>query len=93
MAETSRLSRYATVGRWVGADPPTSPIEARLRARKLEVLAAFCDHVGLDPDRLVEDSHSSRDVKNEYMRVLRRWVKTYTSGERAQLEAENAVRA
>jgi hypothetical protein len=87
------LPGYASVQRWIGADPPIDPIETRLRKRKLDVLAAFCAHQGLDPDAMVEESHSSRTVKNNHMRDLRKWIPTYVEGERARHDAENVVRA
>lgn len=91
--KADELVGYASVQRWIGANSPIDPFEARLRTRKLDVLAAFCAHQGLDPDAMVEESHSSRTVKNNHMRDLREWVSGYAEGARATHEAENVVRA
>jgi hypothetical protein len=86
------LTQFASVRHWVG-ESKGDPIQARLRRRQLAVLAAFCEHRQSDPDAIVAESTASRQVKNDHMRELRKWVPTYAEGDRARHEAEAAVRS
>jgi len=63
-------------------------------AERLDVLARFCAEVSIDPDRMIAQARSDRDVKNELMRRLRRFAADlHGSGSRPAHDAENVVRS
>jgi hypothetical protein len=86
------LTDYSSVSGWMGS-ATADPIRARLRGRELAVLADFCAHQRSDPASIIASALADRDVKNEYMRSLKQWVKTYAPEGRDRHEAENAVRS
>jgi hypothetical protein len=71
----------------------TDPIRARLRRRELVVVADFCAHQQSDPDTMIAKATANREIKNEYMRSLKAWVRTYAAEGRERHDAENAVRS
>jgi len=83
------LTEYRTVSTWLAGSmaPP------RQRAQWLEVLKAFCESEGTDPDGLIARGNESRDAKNEIMVHLIRWVKTQTDDENRRHDMQNVVRA
>jgi hypothetical protein len=86
------MSDYSSVSCWMGS-ASTDPIRARLRRRELVVLTDFCVHQQVDPDTMIATATANRDSKNDYMRSLKQWAKSYAPDGRAQHEAENAVRS
>ena len=89
---SKEISGYATVQRWMGSGT-VDPISARLRRRALDVLMRFCAHQNIDPDAMIAAASMDRHVKNDFMRALKDWVKTYANNERERHDAENAVRS
>jgi hypothetical protein len=86
------LTDYSSVACWMGS-ASTDPIRARIRRRELAVLADFCAQQQKDPDTIIAAARADRDVKNDYMRSLKKWVTTYAAEGRERHEAENAVRS
>jgi len=86
------LTDYSSVASWMGS-ATTDPIRARLRRRELVVLADFCAHQQSDPDTIIAKATANRDAKNDYMRSLKEWVRSYAAEGRERHEAENAVRS
>ena len=84
------LTEYKTVQLWMAG--PVDSMQARLRRHNLRVLSDFCVHRNIDPDAMIAAA-ATRDAKNDFMRVLKNWVKTYVTDERDRHDAENAVRS
>jgi hypothetical protein len=68
-------------------------IRATWRRRNLQVLADFCLHQKTDPDVMIAAAAASREVKNEFLRALKNWIKANIKDEGNRHEAENAVRS
>src|SRR5690242_9667086 len=62
-------------------------------ADRLSVLGRWCREVGADPDQVIADARASREVKNDYLRSLKRFVSERYPGQRAAHDAENVVRS
>ena len=86
------LTDYSSVAAWMGS-VSTDPIRARIRRREIVVLEAFCAAQHADPDTIISEARADREVKNEYMRSLKKWVSTYAPEGRERHEAENAIRS
>jgi hypothetical protein len=70
---------------------PLTPIQIRLWQRNLKVLADFCENQKSDPDAIIAAA-ANRECKNNFMRALKNWIKTYESAEERRHDAENTVR-
>jgi hypothetical protein len=60
---------------------------------RLKVLRQFCESEAKDPDEVIADARSNRAEKIDYMRRLKRFVKTMTPSETAAHDYENIVRS
>jgi hypothetical protein len=86
------ISEYSSVQRWMGSGTG-DPIQARLRQQAVDVLTRFCAHQNTDPDTMIAAASKDRHVKNEFMRALKDWIKSYANNERKRHDAENVVRS
>lgn len=86
------LLQYETVRLWIESVQKTSLRPAADRARRLELLAAFTDHIGVDPDTIVETSRGDAKAKNGYLKQLVAWAKGLDGSDRARHDAENTIR-
>jgi hypothetical protein len=93
MMTIDRLRSFPTVQRWVDAVNGMYHLSDTEWADRFEILGRFCSDLEVDPDRMITDSLRSRDVKNEYMRRLKRFVRERYSDSRAAHDAENVVRS
>jgi hypothetical protein len=86
------LLRHETVRLWIESVQKTSLRPAADRARRLELLKAFTDHIGVDPDTIVETSRGDAKAKNGYLKQLVAWARALPGTDRARHDAENTIR-
>jgi len=89
----TELCQYSTVKQWVSRVDEMFSLSEQEWSERLGVLGDFCAAVMTDPDRMIAESHASRDTKNEYMRMLKRFVRERFTSPRAAHDAENVVRS
>ena len=60
---------------------------------RLHVLQQFCELEGKDPDEIIAEARSDRAEKIDYMRRLKRFVKTLTPNPTLTHDYENIIRS
>jgi hypothetical protein len=60
---------------------------------RLQVLRQFCESEGKDPDTMIAEARSERADKLDYMRHLRKFVKTLSPNPTLVHDYENIVRS
>ncbi len=89
---TEPLLAYRSVRTWIESVQRTSLRPAAERVTRLRLLQGFVDHVGVDPDTMVDTSRGDAQTKNGYLRELVRWARTLPGSDRARHDAENTIR-
>jgi hypothetical protein len=87
------LAGSETVRRWMASVDAMYHLSEREWAERLSVLGQWCREVADEPDRVIAGARASREVKNGYMRSLKRFVRERYQGDRAAHDAENVVRS
>lgn len=87
------LTTYATVQLWMRKVNEMFHLSEDEWASRLSVLGEFCEAVGCDPDTMIAQSRADRGAKNDYMRELKRLVRSRYEGSRRAHDAENVVRS
>jgi hypothetical protein len=89
---------YATVKKWL-ADPPGQGFQPVREdpAKKVAILQAFCEHVGIDPDTLVATCTdlipTGKAERNRQLKALKVWVNALPElSEAKRTKTENMVR-
>jgi hypothetical protein len=60
---------------------------------RLKVLSQFCEAEGKDPDTIIADARSDRAEKLDYMRRLKKFVKTLSPNATVAHDYENIIRS
>jgi hypothetical protein len=60
---------------------------------RLHIVQQFCKTEGKDPDEIIAEARSDRAEKIDYMRRLKRFVKTLTANPTQAHEYENIIRS
>ena len=60
---------------------------------RLHVVQEFCKSEGKDPDEIIAEARGDRAGKIDYMRRLKRFVKTLTANPTVALDYENIIRS
>ena len=90
------LREYKTVQRWLedrqtGFQPVREDPE-----KKLAILSGFLDHIGVDPDTLIETSTdlipTGSKTRNAHLKSLKVWVSGLDMSESSKTRTENLVR-
>lgn len=97
MADPEGLRGYDSVRTWLRAASRTTLAPAApAEEGRLQTLADFLTVAGVDPDTLIERSRDTapngRAVRDDYLRLLKRWVSGTTGTIVQQVRQENAVR-
>lgn len=87
------LRTYSTVEHWMTAVNERFHLSDEEWAGRLQTLRQFCESEGKDPDTVIYDARSDRAEKIDYMRRLKRFVKSTSLGPTASHDAENVVRS
>ncbi len=91
-AGTEPLLAYRSVRTWIESVQRTSLRPVAERANRLRLLQEYVDHVGVDPDTIVETSRGDAKAKNGYLRELVGWARSLQVSDRARHDAENTIR-
>jgi hypothetical protein len=84
---------YASVQSWMSRVNDMFHLSEEEWTTRLGILREFCSAVDTDPDQMIAASRDSRDVKNDFMRQLKRFVRAHYPAPRAAHDAENVVRS
>jgi hypothetical protein len=60
---------------------------------RLQIVQQFCEAEGKDPDEIIVEARSDRAEKIDYMRRLKRFVKTLTANPTLAHDYENIIRS
>ena len=60
---------------------------------RLQIIQQFCEAEGKDPDEIITEARSDRAEKIDYMRRLKRFVKTLTPNPTLTHDYENIIRS
>jgi len=88
----SGLLEYDSVNTWLDRTPTTGLRPGADRERRLALLQAYVDHVGVDPDTIVDSSRGDAATKNKYLKQLVQWASSLEGSDRAKHDAENTIR-
>jgi hypothetical protein len=91
-AAAEPLLAYRSVRTWIESVQRTSLRPAAERANRLRLLQEYVDHLGVDPDTIVDTSRGNATAKNGYLRELVRWARGRQMSDRARHDAENTIR-
>lgn len=87
------MREYKSVQLWLDAVNSMFHLSDAEWDSRLQVLYQFCESEKKDPDEIIADARSDRAEKIDYMRRLKRFVKTMTTSEAAAHNYENIVRS
>jgi hypothetical protein len=87
------MREYQSVQLWMDAVNRMFHLSEAEWDSRLQVLHQFCESEGKDPDAIIADARSDRAEKLDYMRHLKRFVKTLTPSETVAHDYENIVRS
>lgn len=87
------MREYKSVQLWMDAVNSMFHLSEAEWDSRLQVLHQFCESERKDPDEIIADARSDRAEKIDYMRRLKRFVKTMTTSEAVAHDYENIVRS
>lgn len=91
--DSDPLLASRSVTTWLTSVEKGSLRPAADRARRLELMRRYVEHVGADPDAIVEESRADPAAKNRYLKQLVAWAQGLDASERARHDAENSIRS
>ncbi|HLH62956.1 MAG TPA: hypothetical protein VKV20_14840 [Ktedonobacteraceae bacterium] len=87
------IRAYRSIQLWIDTvDNMYHLSEAEWEGR-LQLVQQFCEAEGKDPDEIIAEARSDRAEKIDYMRHLKRFVKTLTPNPMLAHDYENVVRS
>ena len=90
------LREYKTVQRWLEERPTGFQPVREDPEKKRAVLRGFLDHIGVDPDTLIETSTdlvpTGTKTRNAHLKALKVWVNAQDMSDSAKTRTENLVR-
>jgi len=87
------MREYQSVQLWIDAVNSMFHLSEAEWDHRLEVLHQFCESEGKDPDTIIWEARSDRAEKLDYMRHLKRFVKSLSPSATAVHDYENIVRS
>lgn len=91
------LREYKTVQNWLEERPDRGfqPVKEDPQ-RKIDILAAYCAQIGVDPDTLIETCTDlvpgGTALRNKHLKSLKVWVTTLGLSATSATKTENVVR-
>ena len=90
------LRDYKTVQKWLEEKPMGFQPVKEDPEKKLALLQAYLDHIGVDPDTLIATSTdlvpTGSKVRNGHLKSLKVWVSGLDMSESAKTRTENLIR-
>jgi len=91
--EPMDLRTYQSVQLWMDVVNGMFHLSEAEWQGRLQILQQFCEAEGKDPDTIIAEARGDRAEKIDYMRHLRRFVKTLTPNPVLAHDYENIVRS
>ncbi len=89
----SDMREYRSIQLWMDAVGSMFRLSEAEWDSRLQVLRQFCESEGKDPDTIIAEARGDRGEKIDYMRRLKRFVKTLTPNTILAHDYENIVRS
>lgn len=90
------LREYKTVQKWLEEKPMGFQPVKEDPEKKLALLQAYLDHIGVDPDTLIATSTdlvpTGSKVRNGHLKSLKVWVSGLEMSESGKTRTENLIR-
>jgi hypothetical protein len=90
------LQSYATVKKWLASDRGSLLPRREDPGHKLDVLGAYLDHIGVDPDKLIAVSsdlvEGGTAARNGYLKAMKVWLGEQNLPEGERTRRENLIR-
>ena len=93
MSATENLRAYRSVQLWMTEVNNMYHLSEEEWEGRLQVLQQFCEAESKDPDEIIDEAKGARAEKIDYMRRLKRFVKTLTSNPTSAHDYENIIRS
>jgi hypothetical protein len=93
VSETENLRAYRSVQLWMAEVNNMYHLSEAEWEGRLQVLQQFCEAEGKDPDEIIAEARGARAEKIDYMRRLKRFVKTLTTNPTSAHDYENIIRS
>lgn len=87
-----QMLEYVTVRTWIESVQVAGLRPSNDREKRLEMIAAFVDHIGEDPDTIISRARGDAKAKNRYLGSLKRWAAQLPGTDRHRHDAENMIR-
>ena len=93
MRANENLRAYRSVQLWMSEVNNMYHLSVAEWEGRLQVLQQFCEAESKDPDEIIDEAKGARAEKIDYMRRLKRFVKTLTANPTQAHEYENIIRS
>ncbi len=93
MAAMNDLQSYPSVQKWIENVNRYYNLSDEEWDSRLQTLADFCRSEEKDPDTIISDALADRGEKVDFIRRLKKFVKTQTPNPRVGHDLENIVRS
>jgi hypothetical protein len=87
------LQTYRSVQLWMDTVNKMFHLSETEWEGRLQLLQQFCEAEGKDPDEIIAEARGDRAEKIDYMRRLKRFVKTLTTNPTLAHDYENIIRS
>lgn len=91
--ESADLQAYRSVQLWMDVVNSMFHLSGAEWESRLQILQQFCEAEGKDPDAIIAEARGDRAEKVDYMRRLKRFVKTLTTNPTMAHDYENIIRS
>ena len=89
----SDMREYRSIQLWMDTVGSMFGLSEAEWDSRLQVLRQFCESEGKDPDEVIAEARGDRAGKIDYMRRLKRFVKTLTPNPTLAHDYENIIRS
>ena len=91
--ESTDIRAYRSIQLWMDVVNKMYHLSEAEWEGRLQVVQQFCEAEGKDPDEMIAEARGDRAEKIDYMRRLKRFVKTLTPNPMLEHDYENIVRS
>ena len=91
--EPTNVRAYRSVQLWMDTVNKMFHLSEAEWEGRLQVLQQFCEAEGKDPDEIIAEARGDRAEKIDYMRRLKRFLKTLTTNPILAHDYENIIRS
>ena len=91
--ESTDFRAYQSIQLWMDVVNKMYHLSEEEWSSRLQIVQLFCEAEGKDPDEIISEARSDRAEKIDYMRRLKRFVKTLTVNPTQAHDNENIIRS